>query len=130
MSDDPKITLGPGKAVGVDPQHSGLVIMRWPLEPAPDKPWEALFTRGPEGAGWPISLHQPNLFAGALEARCPEDDVTRYVKVLRERVEATNAEYARRIAPELRRQREAQEAEKAESERMVEEAQRRLDELG
>jgi hypothetical protein len=61
--------------------------------------------------------------------RPSDEKVEQYLGSLQERVEGTNAEYARRVEPELRRQEQAEAAPIAEEKRRVEEAQRRLDEL-
>jgi hypothetical protein len=129
MSDETSICMGKPEVLGVDPEASGLLDVSVPLEPRPDQYWVEIFNAGPPGVSFSVSMHPPRLSGSTVRLRPPDREVEKYLLSLQERIEGTNAEYARSVEPELRRQQEAQEADAAERQRRVEEAQRRLDEL-
>jgi len=129
MSDQTGIRMGKATVLGIDREARGLLNVTVPLEPRPDRYWTEIFNSGPPGVSFSVSMHPPRLDGSTVFLRPSDEEVEQYLGSLQERVEGTNAEYARRVEPELRRQQEAEEADTAEEKRRVEEAQRRLDEL-
>jgi hypothetical protein len=74
-------------------------------------------------------MHSPELRGSSVFLRPPDKELEKYLTALQQRIDGTNAEYARRVEPELRRQQEAKDTEAAEERRRVGEARKRLDEL-
>ena len=128
MTNGAEIRLGEARVLGVDREASGLLNVEVPLEPRPDRFWLQIFESGPPGPMWPVSMHPPRLSGATVQIRPPDAELEMYLDRLRERVEATNAYYAREVAPELERQQKAAEDQASEDQRRIEEAQRRLDE--
>ena len=126
MTDWEQIALGEPKVLGVNDEFSGLLDVDVPLEPTPDVHWVALFDRGPGGHSFSMAMHPPRLHGSLVRIRPPDNELERYVDLLRDRVERTNVQYEREILPRLRGESEAAEREKADRQRRVEEAQRRL----
>jgi len=124
-----EIKLGKPKVVGVDSQYSGLVVVHIPLEPKPDQHWAQIFNNVPPGATYGHATRLPQVVGGEVELRVPEDYVERSYETAKGFVTATNSYYAQNIEPELRRRQKAREDAEAERKRMMDEAQRRLDEL-
>ena len=129
MSGQTSIRIGKATVLGIDREARGLLNVTVPLEPRPDRYWAEIFNSGAPGVSCSVSMHPPRLDGSTVFLRPSDEEVEHYLVSLQERVEGTNAEYARRVEPELRRQQEAEEADTAEGKRRVEQAQRRLDEL-
>jgi len=124
------VEMGDPKVVGIDPDYSGLVIVRAPLTPEPDENWRAIFENGPPGVSYSIGRRSPELTYGGIEFRCGETEVAQYRDDALARIAGTNRYYAEQVEPEILRQREEAKR-KADEERIrIDEAQRRLDELG
>lgn len=120
---------------GIDPTATGLLLIDVPLDPTPDEYWRAIFGGtgffdAPPGFSLSISMHPPRLQGNTVRLRAPDGELDKYVESLDARIAATNAEYERRVLPELERQREARMREQDELKRRLEEAQRKLDEAG
>lgn len=121
------VKRGEAKALGVDPEASGLLRVRVRLEPAPNREWTTLFINGPSGPMWPISMHPPTLSGGHVEMRPPDTELDAYIRELDDRIRATNEQYEREIAPRLKAAQDAKEAAKDAETKRIEDAQRRLD---
>ena len=121
------IKAGKPKVLGVDPRARGLLKIEIPLDPKPDPQWTGIFNRGPNGVGYPISMHRPEVVGGTVVISPPDDEVAKYVEKVEEIVAATNRDYAQHVEPRLKAQRDAVEREKVDRQRRVEEAQKRLD---
>jgi hypothetical protein len=129
MSNQTEIKLGKPKVVGIDPQYSGLVVVRIPLTPSPDQHWTEIFNRTPPGVSYSVSMERPKVGSGGIELRVAENQVEKGYEAARAFAEGANRYYAERIEPQLRRQREEREREEAERKQRLADAQRRLDQL-
>ena len=125
-----EVKLGKAEVKGIDSQYSGLVVVRAPVTPMPDAPWKQLFERNPHFTGWPMSLQGPKLVGSEVTIAVPDADIEKAVAALRERVAAVNSEYAQRVAPQIEAEKRRREEEEAERRKRLENAQRKLDELG
>lgn len=126
MTEQTDIKPGKPRVLGVNAQYSGLLDVEIPLTPRPDRYWSETFERGPSDVPFSISMHPPRLVGGTVKITPPDSEVEKYVEYIAARVEGTNRNYAERIEPRLRAQQEAEERERADRERRVEEAQKRL----
>jgi hypothetical protein len=124
---DQMIKLGQAQVLGIDSEASGLLNVVVPLEPIPDRAWAEVFQSGPPGPMWPISMHPPHLSRDEIRIRPPDQELEQYLAALNQRVEATNSYYAQQIAPQLKAEQERKEADEAERQRRIDEAQRQLD---
>ncbi len=121
------IKPGKPKVLGVDANYKGLLNVEIPLDPHPDANWAAIFSRGPSGVSYSLSMHPPQLVGGKIVIRPPDGDVEKYVEVVKARIDGTNREYAEQVEPVLKARQEAADREKAERQRRIEQAQKRLD---
>lgn len=127
MTSQTDIKPGKPRVLGVNSQYSGLLDVEIPLSPTPDRYWTEIFNRGPSNVPFSVSMHPPQLVGGTVRITPPDSEVEKYVEYISTRVEGTNRNYAERIEPRLRAQKEVEEREKADRARRNEEAQSRLD---
>lgn len=121
------IKPGKPKVLGVNGQHSGLLNVEVPLDPRPDRYWTEIFNRGPANVEYSLSMHPLTVSGDKVRLQPPDDEVERYVEQAKRQIEGANREYAERIEPQLRAQKEAAEHAEAERRRRIEDAQRLLD---
>jgi hypothetical protein len=124
------VKLGDPKVEGIDSQYAGLVVVRAPLEPKPPRGWTDVFEDNPHFSGWPLSLHKPRVTGGSIEIHVPDEDVQKGLTALRKRIDWTNDKYEREVLPALEEKDRADADAKTAHEKRIEDAQRKLDELG
>jgi hypothetical protein len=127
-----KVERGKPDVLGPDPTATGLLRIDVPLTPHPDRAWTEIFGGSsffdaPPGVSLSVSMHPPRLVGGKVQLRAPDVEVEKYLQRLDERIAAANAEYDRRVAPELERQKQEVEAETERTRNRIEDAQRRLE---
>ncbi len=113
---------------GVSQEHAGLIVVRAPLDPAPNAHWKQLFETNPHFTGWPISMAKPRIYGSEAEIRVTDDAIENGVQALRARVDWVNEQYALHVQPDLDAKKQAHEQAKAQNERRIEDAQRKIDE--
>jgi hypothetical protein len=127
MAAQTDIKPGKPRVRGVNSQFSGLLDVEIPLTPQPDRYWTEIFNRGPSDVPFSLSMHPPHLYGSTVKITPPDSEVEKYVEYISARVEGTNRNYADRIEPRLRAQKEAEEREAEDRKRRIEEAQKRVD---
>ena len=70
-----RVTLGKPKVEGIDPQYTGLVVVRVPVETKLPQGWREVFTDNPHFSGWPISMQKPRLHGTSVEIHVPDGEV-------------------------------------------------------
>ena len=123
------VVLGKATVLGVNPGARGLLRVQVPWDPAPDVAWRTIFVKGPAGSMWPVSMHAPEVYGDHVILSPADDEVKRYVAALKERVDATNAQYAREVLPRRDTESVRGETDEAEAQRRIDAAQEILDEL-
>ena len=108
------IARGTPDVRGVHSEHSGLLIVRIDLEPAPDEAW-AQFFQSPSGVGISLGMHPPRLMGRSIEITPPDNQIEAYVAHVDERIAAANAFYEREVLPRIAAKKAA--ADQAEKER-------------
>jgi hypothetical protein len=124
-----EIQAGKPKVLGNDSQFSGLLNVEIPIEPHPDRYWTDIFNNGPPGVSFSLSMHPPKVVGGTVRITPPDKELDRYVQHVNERIDGTNRYYAQNVEPKLRAHAEAEEREKKDRQRRIEEAQSHLDEV-
>jgi hypothetical protein len=123
------ITRGTPDVIGIDPDYPGLLQVHVYLEPTPDQHWAAIF-QSPSGYGHPLSMHRPVLTHDRVEMRPPDNEVTKYVEKLDERIRLTNEQWERDVLPQLEAARIAKRTAEETARKRVEDAKRALGETG
>jgi hypothetical protein len=127
MDEPTNITLAHAQVVGIDVEYPGLLSVEVTLDPEPDEDWQRIFAQQPSGESFSASMHPPRISAGRVTIRPPDDQLEKYMDALRKRVAATNADYDRIVRPKLGQLEAARQAELAERQHRITEAQRKLD---
>lgn len=123
-----EIKLGKLEAQGFAETAPSLIVMRAPLQPAPNARWKHLLEANPHFTGWPRSLQGPRVYEDEVEIHAPEDSIEMAVTALRERIAWANQQYEQRVKPQLEARDRATAEAKARREKRLSEAQRRIDE--
>jgi hypothetical protein len=125
-----EIRPGTPKVLGIDRTYPGLLNVEIPLDPTPDRYWTEIFNRGPAGVGFPAAGHEPHIVGGRVRLQPPDAELEKFIHAVLARIKGTNHNYAERVAPRLKAEREAAERNSAEKRRRIEEAQTKLKDIG
>jgi hypothetical protein len=127
MAFEVDIAMSKPKVVDASAGQDEFVEVEAHLDPAPADDWRVIFLRGPADVEQPLGVYQPRLDGTTLRLRVPDKHME-YVAYLRARVEGTNAEYNREVAPRLASDHERRHQQQTDHDRRIDEAQRTLDE--
>jgi hypothetical protein len=116
------------KVRGIDPEFSGLLRVEVALTPSPPAPWRTYFER-PSGVSMSLSMHPPRLIGSMVEIRPPDNELEKYLENVDERIRHANERYGAEALPAIQAQAERDAAFRAESQRRVDDAQRRANGL-
>ncbi len=122
------ITRVDQEAQGVDPQDPDLVIVDILLNRQPPREWVAYFERQ-SAEGCQDRVGPPQLAGDAITIRATVDELKTGVTDLDQRIAEANDYYATVVLPSLGPAVEAETAQRAARSKLVDEAQRILDEL-
>lgn len=113
------------KVLGIDPKHSGLVIVEIPLNAQPPSEWIDCFQHP---STWTPSLHPPAVNGKSIIWRAVKESVDKDIKWIFSYIEQANACYER-VLKEKEKERERIEKEESARKKELEEIQKKLENL-